>query len=91
MIFSNPDVLAVVLLLLQLHVCELILEREGVHGYVSCEEFPLDLIPLDRDLLSLEMPHFYRSCYLVRCVFVAYQVFIYIYLIFALTSDVTVI
>ena len=60
--------------MLQLHVCEMILEREGVHGYVSCDEFSLDLIPLDRDLLSLEMPHFFRSCYLVIC-FVIYQIF----------------
>jgi len=56
----------------QLHVCEMVLEREGVHGYVSCEEFPLDLIPLDRDLLSLEMPHFFRSLYLVIIIIVIY-------------------
>ena len=61
--------------LLQLHVCELLLEREGVHGYVSYEEFPLDLIPLDQDLMSLEMPHFLRSCYLVIS-FMIYEIFI---------------
>ena len=64
-----------VMCVLQLHVCELILEREGVHGYVTYEEFPLDLIPLDRDLFSLEMPHFLRSCYLVIS-FVFYEIFI---------------
>jgi len=59
----------------QLHVCELVLEREGVQGYVSYEEFPLDLIPLDRDVLSLEMPHFLRSCYLVIS-FMIYEMFV---------------
>ncbi|XP_064620988.1 vacuolar protein sorting-associated protein 33B-like [Lineus longissimus] len=46
------------------HVCERILEQEGVFGHVSLDEFHLDLIPLDRDLLSLEMPGFFKSFFL---------------------------
>ncbi|CAH1796198.1 unnamed protein product [Owenia fusiformis] len=46
----------------KLHVCEQILEQEGVHGYVTIEEFQLDFIPLDTDLVSLELPEFTRSC-----------------------------
>lgn len=48
----------------RLHVCELILEREGVYGYVDIDEFPLDLIVLDKDVLSLEAPPFFRSFFL---------------------------
>ena len=49
-----------------MHVCERILEQEGIHGNVSIDEFQLDLIPLDVDLLSLELPEFYRTSFLVR-------------------------
>ncbi|XP_041371533.1 vacuolar protein sorting-associated protein 33B-like [Gigantopelta aegis] len=47
----------------KLHVCEMILEHEGVFGQITIEEFPLDLIPLDRDLMSMEMPEFFGSFY----------------------------
>ena len=50
----------------QLHVCELILEQEGVYGHVTINEFQLDFIPLDSDVLSLEVPEFFRSFFLVR-------------------------
>lgn len=50
---------------LQLHVCEMILEHEGVMGYVTIHELQMDLVPLDRDILSLELPLFFRSFYLV--------------------------
>ena len=49
----------------QLHVCERILEVEGVHGYVTVDEYPLDFITLDNDVISLEMPQFFRSFFLV--------------------------
>ena len=51
---------------LQLHVCEMVLENEGVHGYVTLDEYQLDFIPLDSDILSLEFPHFFASFFLVR-------------------------
>ena len=53
------------LILLQLHVCERVLEQEGVFGYVNIDEYQLDLIPLDKDVLSLELPEFFRSYFLV--------------------------
>ncbi|XP_005106439.1 vacuolar protein sorting-associated protein 33B [Aplysia californica] len=48
----------------RLHICEKILESEGVMGYVTLDEFPLELFPLDTDLLSLETPDFFKSFYL---------------------------
>lgn len=51
--------------LFKMHVCEMILETEGVLGYVSLDCFPLDLIPLDIDLLSMELPEFLRTFYMV--------------------------
>ena len=62
----EPCQIGVRLSLLQLHVCERVLEQEGVFGYVTIDEYPLDLIPLDKDVLSLELPEFFRSYYLVR-------------------------
>lgn len=50
---------------MQLHVCEMILENEGVLGHITLEEFHLHLFPLDTDLLSLEMPDIFKSFYLV--------------------------
>ena len=49
----------------QLFMCEKVLEEEGVYGHVEIEELALDLVPLDRDILSLELPDFYRQFYLV--------------------------
>ena len=54
---------------LQLHICDLILEKEGVFGYVTTDEFQLDLIPLDRDILSLQMPAFFTSYFLVSKIY----------------------
>lgn len=36
-----------------------------MYGYVDIDEFPLDLIVLDKDVLSLEAPPFFRSFFLV--------------------------
>lgn len=55
---------------IQLHVCESILESEGVLGHVTFDEFPLELFPLDTDLLSLEFPEFFTSFYLVSFFFI---------------------
>ncbi|CAH1254379.1 VPS33B [Branchiostoma lanceolatum] len=48
----------------RLQVCDMVLEHEGVFGLVSIEELHLDLIPLDRDLLSMELPQFFRDYFL---------------------------
>ncbi|XP_070542107.1 vacuolar protein sorting-associated protein 33B-like isoform X2 [Ptychodera flava] len=48
----------------KLHVCEMILEKEGVYGDVTLEEFHLDLIPLDVDILSLELPGFFPAYFM---------------------------
>lgn len=53
------------LFLFKLFTCERVLEQEGVLGDVSLDELPLDLIPLDKDVLSLELPEFFRCLYLV--------------------------
>ncbi|XP_022108783.1 vacuolar protein sorting-associated protein 33B-like isoform X2 [Acanthaster planci] len=45
----------------KLYICEMLLEQEGVHGAVEMDDFKLDLIALDRDILSLEMPGFFRD------------------------------
>ncbi len=49
----------------QLYVCEMLLEQEGVMGHVTLQEFQMDFIPLDTDLLSLEFPLYFKSFYLV--------------------------
>lgn len=36
-------------------VCEEVLEREGVKGDIQVAEYPLNFIPFDSDVLSLEM------------------------------------
>ncbi|MEW5312696.1 MAG: hypothetical protein WDW38_004311 [Sanguina aurantia] len=41
---------------------ERVLEEEGVLADVVLGEFPLDLIPYDDDVLSLEMPHAFKEC-----------------------------
>ena len=57
----------------KLYTCERILEQEGVHGNVTIDEFPLDLVPLDKDILSLELPEFLRSVFLVSTIRVGPQ------------------
>jgi hypothetical protein len=44
-------------------ICDKFLEDEGVFGDVAVGEFHLDLIPLDEDLLSLEMGDAFRSLF----------------------------
>ena len=44
----------------------MILEEEGVFGYCELDQFDLDLVTLDTDILSLELPEFFRSFFLVR-------------------------
>ena len=46
-------------------VCEKILEDEGVVGDVTIGEYPLYFIPLEPDLLSLELESSFQELYLV--------------------------
>ncbi|XP_040349555.1 vacuolar protein sorting-associated protein 33B isoform X4 [Herpailurus yagouaroundi] len=46
------------------HACEMVLEEEGVYGDVSCDEWAFSLLPLDVDLLSMELPEFFRDYFL---------------------------
>ncbi|KAI8908166.1 Sec1-like protein [Powellomyces hirtus] len=45
-------------------ICERVLEEEGVYGELTIGEFHLDLIPLEDDLLSLELDNSFRELYL---------------------------
>ena len=46
-------------------MCELIFEQEGIHEYVLIDELENDLIQLDNDLLSMELPKFLSNYFLV--------------------------
>ena len=46
-------------------VCDKILEEEGVLGDVSIAEFPMYFLPLEKDLLSLELEESFGDLYLV--------------------------
>jgi hypothetical protein len=47
-------------------VCTSILQDNGVYGQIDIEAFPLELIPLEKDVLSLEVPDSYKSIFLVN-------------------------
>ena len=47
-------------------VCNKIFEDEGVLGDVTISEFPLYFVPLEQDVLSLELESSYGDLYLVR-------------------------
>jgi len=42
------------------------LEQEGVYGDVTFDEFQLEFIPLDEDVLTLELPGFLKDYFLVN-------------------------
>lgn len=46
-------------------LCEKILEDEGVVGDITIGEYPLYFVPLEPDLLSLELDHSFQELYLV--------------------------
>ncbi|KAK2157090.1 hypothetical protein LSH36_199g04005 [Paralvinella palmiformis] len=48
----------------KLQICEKLLEQEGVFGYVDVSSMALDLIPLDKDIISLELPQFITSYFM---------------------------
>uniref|UniRef100_A0A7S4KP01 Vacuolar protein sorting-associated protein 33A n=1 Tax=Paramoeba aestuarina TaxID=180227 RepID=A0A7S4KP01_9EUKA len=43
-------------------IAERVLEEEDVYTCVQIEEFPLDLIPFEKDVFSLELDDSYRQC-----------------------------
>jgi hypothetical protein len=47
-------------------LCERILEEEGVYGDVHISEFPLDLIPLEEDVYSLELNSAFTDLYVKK-------------------------
>lgn len=55
-------------------LCRQILEDEGVLGDVKIEEFNLNFIPLENDVLSLELEHAAKEIFLVS----AYPLELYI-------------
>ncbi|NWU88564.1 VP33B protein, partial [Upupa epops] len=46
------------------YTCEMVLEEEGVFGDVTCDEWSFYLLPLDEDLISMELPEFFRDYFL---------------------------
>lgn len=46
--------------------CDKIFEDEGIMGEITIREFPLYMIPLEPDLLSLELDGAFEELYLVR-------------------------
>ncbi|XP_040270057.1 vacuolar protein sorting-associated protein 33B [Bufo bufo] len=46
------------------YTCDMILEQEGVYGDVTSDEWPFCLLPLDDDIISMELPEFYRDYFL---------------------------
>ena len=51
----------VILMPRKLLAIEKLFEEEGLAGVVELHEFCWEFIPLDYDLLSLELPSFFRS------------------------------
>ena len=47
-------------------VCNKILEDAGILGDLSVEEFPLFFVPLEQDVLSLELDSSFGDLYLVH-------------------------
>ncbi|XP_078236973.1 vacuolar protein sorting-associated protein 33B isoform X1 [Pogona vitticeps] len=48
----------------KLYTCEMVLEEEGIYGDVSWDEWSFYLLPLDDDILSMELPEFFRDYFL---------------------------
>ena len=47
-------------------LCERVLEEEGILGDVTLGEYHFDCVPLDDDLLSLELTMSFRELFLVH-------------------------
>ncbi|CAD5123563.1 unnamed protein product [Dimorphilus gyrociliatus] len=48
----------------RLHVCMTILEEEGLHDVIKLDDFAIDCVPLDTDLVSLEISDCFSSLFL---------------------------
>ncbi|XP_077450947.1 vacuolar protein sorting-associated protein 33B isoform X2 [Stigmatopora argus] len=46
------------------YACETVLEEQGVFGDVTMDEWSFYLLPLDDDIISLELPEFFEDSYL---------------------------
>ncbi|XP_069078753.1 vacuolar protein sorting-associated protein 33B isoform X1 [Pleurodeles waltl] len=46
------------------YTCDMVLEEEGIYGDVTCDEWSFYLLPLDDDIISMELPEFYRDYFL---------------------------
>ncbi|XP_067945152.1 vacuolar protein sorting-associated protein 33B-like isoform X2 [Watersipora subatra] len=47
-----------------LYICEKIFEEHGLHGCVHTEALPLHTIPIDNDIITMELDLFYSSYFL---------------------------
>uniref|UniRef100_A0A668ASH0 VPS33B late endosome and lysosome associated n=1 Tax=Myripristis murdjan TaxID=586833 RepID=A0A668ASH0_9TELE len=47
------------------YACETVLEEQGIFGDVSTDEWAFYLLPLDEDIINLELPEFFRDNFLV--------------------------
>ena len=61
---STTDKVHVILLPRKLQAIERLFEEEGLAGHTVLHEFSWEFVPLDYDLLSLELPQYFRSHYL---------------------------
>uniref|UniRef100_A0A671K681 Vacuolar protein sorting-associated protein 33B-like n=1 Tax=Sinocyclocheilus anshuiensis TaxID=1608454 RepID=A0A671K681_9TELE len=50
------------------YACETVLEEQGVYGDVTTDEWNFYILPLDDDILSLELPEFFRDNFLVMLI-----------------------
>lgn len=46
------------------YACEAVLEEQGIFGDVTIDEWPFYLLPLDDDIISLELPEFFQDNFL---------------------------
>ncbi|XP_008335317.1 vacuolar protein sorting-associated protein 33B [Cynoglossus semilaevis] len=46
------------------YACEMVLEEQGIFGDVTTDEWAFYLLPLDDDIISLELPEFFRDNFL---------------------------
>ncbi|KAG8001175.1 Vacuolar protein sorting-associated protein 33B [Nibea albiflora] len=46
------------------YACEAVLEEQGIIGDVTTDEWAFNLLPLDDDVISLELPEFFRDNFL---------------------------
>ncbi|XP_076003047.1 vacuolar protein sorting-associated protein 33B [Genypterus blacodes] len=49
---------------LKFYACETVLEEQGMYGDVTTDEWAFCLLPLDEDIISLELPEFFRDNFL---------------------------